>query len=123
MEGDIRMTVGDFANAARLYSTLVEMAPNVAAYRGRLARAMARTPALAKQAEREYLEALRLEPDNAELHYQFGVYYTQMKQRFRAVAELQAAVRLDPRHTAARQALEAVSPKDSALTSLKKMFR
>ena len=40
----------------------------------------------------------------------------------RAIAELRTAVRLSPRHNAARQELEALSPKDSALTSLRKLF-
>ena len=46
-----------------------------------------------------------------------------MKIKSRAVAEMRAAVRLNPRHAAARKELEALSPKDSALTSLKKLFR
>jgi hypothetical protein len=46
-----------------------------------------------------------------------------MKVKSRAVAEFRNAVRLDPRHRAARSELEALSPKDTALTSLKKLFR
>ena len=75
------------------------------------------------QAEREFLEALRLEPDNADIHYQFGLYYKVMRQRARALGEMQTAVRLNPRHRAAREELEALSPRDSALKSLKKLFR
>jgi hypothetical protein len=45
-----------------------------------------------------------------------------MKTRARAVAEMRTAVRLNPRHAAARKELETLSPKDSALTSLKKLF-
>ena len=75
------------------------------------------------EAEREFLEALRLEPDNADIHYQFGLYYKVMRQRARALGEMQTAVRLNPRHRAAREELEALSPRDSALKSLKKLFR
>jgi hypothetical protein len=46
-----------------------------------------------------------------------------MKVRSRAVAEMRTAVRLNPRHKGARGELELLSPKDSALTSLKKLFR
>jgi len=123
MEGEVRMTVGDFANAVKTYGALVELAPDVAAYRVRLAIAMAGWPRTAKRAERQVLEAVRLEPGNADLHYRFGLYYKIMKQRPRAIAELRTALRVNPRHKPARQELEALSPKDSALTSLRKLFR
>jgi len=123
MEGEIRMTVSDYANAVRTYVKLVEAAPDVPAYHTRLAIAMACWPRTAKQAEREFLEALRLDPDNPDIHYQFGLYYKAMRQRARAVGELRTAVQLNPRHRLARQELEALSPKDSALTSLKKLFK
>ena len=37
--------------------------------------AMAIWPRTKKDAEREFLEAVRLDPDNADLHYQIGLYY------------------------------------------------
>jgi hypothetical protein len=46
-----------------------------------------------------------------------------MKQRARALGEMQTAVRLNPRHRLARAELEVLSPKDSALVSLKKLFK
>jgi tetratricopeptide (TPR) repeat protein len=123
MEGEVRMTVSDYANAAKVYARLVEAAPDVAMYRAKLAIAMAFHPPLAKQAEREFLEAVRLEPNNADLHYQFALYYKAMKVKSRAINELETAVRLSPRHRLARAELEAMAPKDSALTNLKKLFR
>jgi tetratricopeptide (TPR) repeat protein len=122
MEGEVRMTVSDYANAVKVYERLVEVAPKVGAFRARLAIAMACYPRTSKHAERQFMEALRLDSDNADIHYQFGLYYKAMKQRSRAVAEMGTAVRLNPRHKAARQELETLSPKDSALTSLKKLF-
>ena len=123
MEGEVRMTVADYANAVKVYEKLVTVAPKVAAFRLRLAVAMACYPRSAKLAERQFYEAARLEPDNAEIHYQWGLYYKVMKIKSRAVAEMRTAVRLSSRHKAARAELEQLSPKDSALTSLKKMFR
>jgi len=123
MEAHVRMTVADYANAVEVYAEIVDLAPNVAAYRLRLAIAMACYPRTAKMAERQFLEAARLDPDNPDLHYQFAIYYKAMRVRSRAVAELRTAVRLDPRHELARQELESLSPKDSALTSLKNLFR
>ena len=122
MEAEVRMTVSDYANAVKVYERLVELAPKVGAFRARLAIAMACYPRTSKHAERQFMEALRLDPDNADIHYQFGLYYKAMKQRQRAVAEMGTAVRLNPEHKAARQELETLSPKDSALTSLKKLF-
>ncbi len=123
MEGEVRMTVSDYANAVKVFDKLVRLAPKVAAFRLRLATAMACYPRTSKLAERQFFEASRLEPKNADIHYQWGLYYKVMKIKSRAVAEMRAAVRLNPRHAAARQELEALSPKDSALTSLKKLFR
>ena len=123
MEGEVRMTVADYANAVKVYEKLVERAPRVAAFHLRLAVAMACYPRTSKLAEREFYEAARLEPENAEIHYQWGLYYKVMKIKSRAVAEMRTAVRLSPKHKAARAELESLSPKDSALTSLKKLFR
>ncbi len=123
MEGDVRMAVSDYANASKVYGALVDLAPRVPAYRLRLAIAMACWPRTAKQAEREFLEAARLDPNNADLHYQFGLYYKAMKVKSRAIAVLQTAVRLNPQHKQARIELESLSPRDSALTSLRKLFK
>jgi len=123
MEAEVRMNVADYANAVKVYEKLVRVAPQVAQFHLRLAVAMACYPRTAKTAEREYYEAARLEPDNADVHYQWGLYYKVMKVRSRAVAEMRTAVRLNPRHKGARSELELLSPKDSALTSLRKLFR
>ncbi|HEU5322240.1 MAG TPA: hypothetical protein VFX28_15660, partial [Methylomirabilota bacterium] len=123
MEGDVRMTVSDYANAVKVYQKLVDLEPDVPAYRLRLAIAMAIWPRTKKDAEREFLEAVRLDPDNADLHYQLGLYYKAMRVKSRAIAVLQTAVRLSPRHKQAREELESLSPKDSALTGLRKLFR
>jgi len=123
MEAHVRMTVSDYANAVKTYAKLVDLAPNVATYRTLLAIAMACYPRTAKQAEREFFEGVRLDPNNPDIHYQFGLYYKSMRQRTRAVAEFRTAVRLNPRHKAAREELEGLSPKDSSLLSLKKIFK
>ncbi len=123
MEAQLRMTVGDYAAAVESYTKIVQRFPNEPGPRMRLAVAMACYPRTAKAAEREFLEAARLAPDNADLHYQFGLYYKAMKVRSRAIAEFRTALTLNPGHKLARAELEALSPKDSALTSLKKFFR
>jgi len=123
MEGEVRMTVSDYANAIKVYMRLVELAPNVPAYWVKLAIAKASYPRTAKLAERDFVEALRLEPDNADLHCTFGMYYKAMKQRARAQAELETALRLNRKHALARRELEAISPGFDGVLSLKKLFR
>ena len=123
MEGDVRMTVADYANAIKVFQKLVDLAPRVTDFRVRLAVAMMKYPRTAKQAEREFLEAVRLAPDDADLHYKFAMYYKAMKQKSRAQAELQTALRLDRRHAKARQELEALSPDWASNLSLRKLFR
>ena len=123
MEGEVRMTVSDYANAIRVFTRLVELAPNVPAYWVKLAIAKASFPRTAKQAERDFVEALRLEPENADLHCKFGMYYKAMRQRARAQAELETALRLDRRHAMARRELEAIAPGSDTVLNLKKLFR
>ena len=123
LQAEVAMTVSDYPNAIKAFVGLVNLKPKDSGLRAKLAIAMASYPRTAKGAEREFLEALRIDPDNPDLHYQFGMYYKIMKQRARALAEMQTAVRLNPRHGLARRELETLSPKDSALSSLKKLFK
>lgn len=122
-EGELRMAVSDFASAVKAFTALVELDPDEARHHRLLAEAMALHPLSAPQAEREFVEALRLAPDDPELHFRFGLYYRDMKQRSRAVAELEATLHLDPRHAPAREALEALAPGGSAPFSPKGLLR
>jgi len=123
MEAEARMMVSDYANAVHTYAKIVDLQPEAAAHHVKLAIAMAFWPKTAKQAERQFHEALRLEPNNPDIHFQFGLYYKAMKQRARALQQVRTAVSLNPRHKLAREELEILSPKDSALTHLKKLFK
>jgi cytochrome c-type biogenesis protein CcmH/NrfG len=121
--GNIQMTISDYASAVNTFSELVELAPDVPAYHLRLAVAMALWPQTAKRAERAFHEALRLDPDSVDVRYQLAIYYKTMKLRARALEQLRIALSLNPQHKRAREELEILSPKDSALGSLKKLFR
>jgi Flp pilus assembly protein TadD len=117
------MQIKDYGSATQTFGRLVELAPTVAAHRLRLAIAMTCWPPTAKQAEREFLEAVRLEPNNAKIHYEFGRYYRAMKLRNRALAELRTAVSLEPANERARQELVELSPNDSLLSPLESARR
>lgn len=121
--GNIQMTISDYGAAVRTFAELVDEAPEVAAHHVRLAIAMALWPPTAKRAEREFHAALRIEPDNPDAHYQLALYYKSMKLRARALEQLRITLSLDPSHQRAREELEVLSPKDNALSSLKKLFR
>ena len=91
------MTVSDYPNAIKVYVRLV-----TCAQRGVAPRAPRHRPGQLS-AHRQAGGARvpggpALDPDNADLHYQFGLYYKVMKQRARALGEMQTAVRLNPRH-------------------------
>jgi hypothetical protein len=122
-EGQLREGIDDYASAVEVYVRLVELEPDVADHHARLATAMARYPPTATDAERAFLEALRLAPDDATLHYRVAAYYRDMRMKGRAVGQLQAAVRLDPELQDARDLLEELSPGDRVLTSLRRQVR
>jgi DNA-binding response OmpR family regulator len=106
MEADISASVGDFTSAARSYARMVDARPDVADYRVRLATAMARSPRLARQAEAQFQEAIRLEPHNAEHHFRLALYYKTMNVRSRSIAMLREVLRLDPHHEGAAAELD-----------------
>jgi tetratricopeptide (TPR) repeat protein len=114
--------LSDHAGALQAWSKIVELAPDVAAHRVQLAVLMTRWPQTLRQAERHFMEALRLDPNDAETHYQYGLYYRKVKIHSRAIAEFRTALRLDAHHPKARAELAAASPDDNVFTSLKKLL-
>lgn len=116
--GDLRTRMKDYAGAVQAYRRVVEKAPDVPEYRLTLALALARFPPTVREAEREFLEAARRDPNNPQVHLQFGRYYRQLRLKTRAVAELRAAVSLAPELDEARDELRRLSPDDAALTRL-----
>ncbi|MCU0241688.1 MAG: DUF4388 domain-containing protein [Vicinamibacteria bacterium] len=118
-EAELRMSLADYANAIGAYEALVQLAPAASEFHLGLAVAMACHPPKAKMAEREYIEALRLAPNNPDYHYRFGLYYKSMRERARAVIEMRAVLGLDPNHAGARAELTALAPNDGLLLHLR----
>jgi len=77
---------------------------------------------MSKNAERHFVEALRLDPQNADLHYSLGVYYKAFGLHSRAITEFRTAVRIDPRHEKARKQLSSEGKKDSIRDMFRKIF-
>jgi tetratricopeptide (TPR) repeat protein len=122
MEAAVHVMAGDLSHAIQSYARLVELKPNDAALRLRLATTMAQWPQTAKEAERQFMVAVELLPNDADLRFQFGLYYKAMRVHSRSIAEFRAAIEIDPRHTKARAALESLAPKESLLGGFKKLL-
>ena len=95
----------DWQGAIALLFELVELAPQNASYRAKLAHTMSKHPLQRRRAERHFIEALRLAPQDAELHVSLGRYYKSFGLRTRAETEFRTALRIDPGHAEARRQL------------------
>ena len=112
----------DWEGAVPLLQQLVEISPGKALYRGMLARAMSRHPAMRKEAEEYFVEALRLSPQDPELHYWLGIYYKSFGLKARAVTEFRTTLRINPKHEGARKQLFGDGKKDESIGSVMKKF-
>jgi hypothetical protein len=114
----------DWEGAVRLLEDLVQISPGSAFYRGLLARAMSRHPVLRDSAEKHFIEALRLSPQDAQLHYWLGIYYKSYGLKSRAYNEFRTTLRINPKHKGARkQFTDDGGKKGEAIgTVLKKFF-
>jgi tetratricopeptide (TPR) repeat protein len=99
----LHFQVRDWEGAVSLLYELVHLAPSNAAYQGMLARAMARHPIMRKDAERHFIEALRLAPQSADLHFSLGLYYKSFGMKSRAEIEFRTVLRISPNHEGARK--------------------
>jgi tetratricopeptide (TPR) repeat protein len=113
----------DWEGAVPLLEQLIEISPGKALYRGMLGRALSRHPSRRKEAETQFVEALRLSPRDPEIHYWLGLYYKSFGLGSRALNEFRTTLRIDPRHEGARKQLGASGKPDDALGSvIKKIF-
>jgi hypothetical protein len=110
----------DWTSAIPLLFELVDLEPQNATFRGLLAKAMFKHPVMRRNAERHFLEALRLSPQDAELHTWLGLYYKTYGMGMRADAEFRTALELDPDNRLAKKNL---STGANATGHLKNPFR
>ncbi len=101
----LHFQVRDWEGAVSLLHELVKLAPSNASYHGMLGRAMARHPVMRKDAERHFIEALRLEPQSADLHFSLGLYYKSFGLHSRADTEFRTVLRIEGGHEGARKHL------------------
>ncbi len=119
----LHFRVRDWEGAVPLLEQLIEISPGKALYRGMLGRALSRHPSKRKEAEAQFVEALRLAPRDPEMHYWLGLYYESFGLGSRAANEFKTVLRIDPQHERARRKLGASGKSDDALGSvMKKIF-
>jgi len=119
----LHFQVRDWEHAVSLLYELVELEPEAAQNHAMLARAMARHPVMRKDAERHFIEALRLAPQDADLHFSLGLYYKSFGMHSRAQHEFRTAIRINPRHEDATKHLSSgQSAKDPLRDVFKKIF-
>jgi tetratricopeptide (TPR) repeat protein len=116
----LHFQVRDWEGAVSLLYELVQLAPTNASYHAMLARAMARHPIMRKDAERHFIEALRLSPQSADLHFSLGLYYKSFGMKSRAEIEFRTVLRISPNHEGARKHLYGGRRKKDPL---REMFR
>ena len=114
----LHFTVRDWDGAVSLLMELVELEPNNAHHHGMLAKAMLRHPVMRKNAERHFIEALRLEPQDADLHFWLGLYYKTFGLKSRAETEFRTALRIDPKHQGAHKHLTGGGKRKDPLSNL-----
>ncbi|HXV63163.1 MAG TPA: hypothetical protein VEK15_20860, partial [Vicinamibacteria bacterium] len=119
----LHFQVRDWEHAVSLLYELVELEPQEAKHHGMLARAMARHPVMRKDAERHFIEALRLAPQDADLHFSLGLYYKSFGMHFRAQTSFRTALRINPKHEGAIKHLSGgARTKDPLRGVFKKIF-
>ena len=108
----LHFRIKDWEGAIPLIERLVEIAPSKGVYRGMLARAMSRNPTTRNDAERHFVAALRLAPQDPELHYWLGLYYQSFGLKSRADTEFRATLGIEARHEGARKQLSGDKKRD-----------
>lgn len=112
----------DWQGAVPLLEQLVVISPGKALYRGMLGRAISRDPVRRKDAEEHFVEALRLSPQDPELHYWLGLYYKSFGLSSRAIHEFRTTLRINPKHEGARKQIGGGKKDDAFGNVIKKLF-
>jgi tetratricopeptide (TPR) repeat protein len=107
-EGERLLALGEVEAAMLVLLATVREHPRSAGGHRALALALARHPRMARAAERHFLQALELDAGDFELRYQLALYYQKVGLPLRARTQLEAVVRAEPKHRAARRALAAL---------------
>lgn len=106
--GNALTSDGQFADALTEYQEAVRLAPSFAEAHNNVGAGLVRA-GKREEAMGEFQEALRLKPDDATFHYNAALMLEGLGRTAEALEHLRAALRTDPRHDAARRALDRLS--------------
>lgn len=120
----LRKMVEDQEGVISLLYEVVALEPGSVKYEALLAQALASHPVMKSKAERHFRRALSLDPQNAKVHYLLGRYYQSFDMKSRALAELKAALAIDPKLSEARSAVVEIrgSADGTIQDKLKRLF-
>jgi len=121
-DAKLHLQVEDCNGAMSLLHELVALEPANASYQVMLGQAMMLHPTLDKGAEEHFMQALELEPDNADVRVALGRYLQRVKQTARAAAEFTRALDIDPEHEDARRYLESTNEPTKMKRFMTKLF-
>ena len=102
---------GKYREAIALLKDILKYKKDKGSYFLLLALCQSKIPAFHKQAEENFLEAIRLEPWNAECYVGLGLLYKSENMPIRASKQFEKALSIDNEHPIARRELELIRGK------------
>jgi tetratricopeptide (TPR) repeat protein len=97
---------GNFAGAVEFFRGATESDPKKPKYWSYLSLSLTKIPHGVKDAENALLEAIRLEPGNADHYANLGLIHLRQGMKEKASEQFSKALKLDPRNTKAKKGLE-----------------
>ena len=113
---------GKYREAIALLKEILKYRKEKGSYFLLLALCQSKIPAFHKQAEENFLEAIRLEPWNPECYVGLGLLYKSENMPIRASRQFEKALSIDSEHPIARRELELIKGKKEKL-SLKDLLK
>lgn len=97
---------GNFWGASDSFKWAIKLAPENAMYWSYLSLSLSKIPNRLKDAEEALLQAIKLEPNNAEHYVNLGLIYVRAGMKRRASSQFEKALKLDPDNVEAKRGLQ-----------------
>ena len=96
----------NYWDAIEKFNEAIKLKPDIPQYLSYLSLAYSKVPAKLKEAEEILLQAIKLEPFNADLYTNLGLIYIKGGLKKKAITSFQKALKIDPGHHKAKKGLE-----------------
>jgi Tfp pilus assembly protein PilF len=103
----------NFIEAIRQFTRAIQLEPKIAGYHAAYARALMAVPKYQRQAETEFMTALKIEPNNVEYRLHFAEFYLEQKLNKRAEGEVRRALVIEPNNARAKRILDNLTTQQS----------